>query len=174
MNKTETAKIMKYLKGAYTSLCRSWTDEDWQDTTAVWSDLFSDIPVNNVYAATKRHVEKGSPFFPSAPELFSIAKDITEQIPPEEMARLLDVPKSKDGKCPYGLCDGSGFYKWQRQMYGTGVDYEILEICPCEWDRRIADAVKNEQAHRLDALEQEKIKHRSRLERIHGLEATIF
>jgi hypothetical protein len=158
---------MKYLNGAYASHCHSWTDEEWRDSAAVWSDIFSDVPVNTVFSAIKRYIaEDGGQFFPSATSIYGIVKSVKDPLSADELDRLLGFPKTTDGSCPYGFCDGSGYVKWQKSKYG--VPYDMIETCPCQWNKHIEAAISDGQTNRLGRLESERSLHKKRLETLKG------
>lgn len=174
MNNMEMSGIVARMKGLYPAL-RNYTAQDEELMVRSWTPMFLDMSADVVMQAVEQHAkDKASSFIPAASEIYGVAKDLDDPLASIDTERLLNVPQAIDGKCPYGLCDGSGFYRWKKQMYGTGVGYDKVEPCPCEWDRSIAKAVKDGRADRLDTLESEKIRYRGRIEKLLGLEATAY
>jgi hypothetical protein len=76
VTKSETAKILLYIKGAYPSAFRDFKETDTEVTIRVWADILSDVSFADASRAAKKYIRAGSPFPPGAGEIYRLAAGV--------------------------------------------------------------------------------------------------
>jgi hypothetical protein len=146
MNKAETLETIVYLQSLFPSLAQM--DKEKSDAMAFsWGEMFAKMEQQRVRKAIDRYTkESGSPFPPSAAQVYAIAASIRPSSTPA-------LPHPKANACTYGFCDGTG-----QVILKDASGHETCYECPCVYDRKVSKA-------QYDEAEDETIKHFERLGR---------